>query len=353
MPLWSVPCSAVAATKHLKVLHANSEFEIQTEGGSLTSYMVGVTVNGQSGAANNITITHRGEGDPVVRGNDVEITRSAAPNPYGEQNFRVTIPQGTAANVKIVAETSGDRPDAQIALRWGHPDFHDNEYFPLWTIKPGSRQEKQFRLEQQNSEFEIQTEGGIGTTYSMSIWLDFGSGFRNEPSIQLSHLQPRTDVSKAFTDVTFDATGANPTGEMRVRVNAAWIKETPPNGPCSGGPQTQTFALTRHVGNVYSGTSPSLGPSVCVNRAMKFSINESPYRVNFIPLEPGDTPDCSSATVSLGPYLSAPVESTSDQMEALFKRTDPELPLSFAACVEQGGDLQAITLYLTYQPSNP
>ena len=353
MPLWSVPCSSGTATKTLTVSHAASQFEIQTEGGSLTSYMVSVTVNGQNGTPNNnITITHSGEGDPVVHGNDVGITRSAGPNQYGEQNFRVTIPQGSTPNVKVLADSSGDRPDAQMALRWGHPDFHENEYFSLWTVKPGGKQEKQFRLGDQNSEFEIQTEGGTGTGYSMSIWFDFGSGFKNEPSVEISHQQSRTIPTISSTDVTFTPSGANPTGEMTVDVNAPWIKDAMTD-PCGGPAQTQDFALARQPSGIYFAASPSLGASSCVNRAVKFSIGQSPYRVIFIPIKAGATLDCSAATVALGPYGSQSVDSTADQMTELFGSANPQLPLNFAACVEQGGNLQAIDLFLTYQPASP
>lgn len=235
MPLWSVPCSNGTATKQLTVTQAASQFEIQTEGGPQTSYMVSVTINGQNGTGdNNITITHSGEGDPVVHGNDVGITRSSDPNEYGEQNFRVTIPPGSAPNVKVIADSSGDRSDAQMALRWGHPDFNNNEYFSLWTIKPSAKQEKQFRLPDQNSEFEIQTEGGKGTRYGMSIWFDFGSGFKNEPSIEISHQRARTEWTIGTTDVTFTPNGANATGEMTVNVNAPWITATPPPTQPSG-----------------------------------------------------------------------------------------------------------------------
>ena len=231
MPLWTVPCRGAKASKQLRVTARNSEFEIQTEGGLRTVYGINVSVAGQNGGTNNISIIHTGSRDPIVMGGRVTLARSSGPNKYGEQNFRVAIPPGKVANVRIQGTVTGDQPGAQAALRWGHPDFHDNEYFGLLTMKPQPAvawSGESFQLRDPNSEFEIQTEGGQGTSYTLAFWFDFADG--SPPStVWIEHQRPGTHIAKQTRDVTFTPSGAgNIYGELNVRTSVPWLRNRAP-----------------------------------------------------------------------------------------------------------------------------
>jgi hypothetical protein len=124
---------------------------------------------------------------------------------------------------RVVVSCAGDRNDAQIALRWGHPDFHNNEYFPLWTIKRGQTLERTFNLPDRNSEFEVQTEGGEGTAYTISIWVDDGNGMPAQPSIVLKHnVGGIRDEHVVANNVSASrSSGLNKYGEQNIRVDTA------------------------------------------------------------------------------------------------------------------------------------
>lgn len=77
-----------------------------------------------------------------------------------------TTPEGI--RLKTLVNCSGSRDDAQVAIRWGHPDFHENEFFPMIVIPRNKEAQKIFKPTRK-SEFEIQTEGGANTGYFIRI----------------------------------------------------------------------------------------------------------------------------------------------------------------------------------------
>ncbi len=254
VPLFTVHCSQGVQTEQVPLLDQKSEFEIQTEGGIDTSYAVKVSIPGPQNQANYIDLTYDDAPDPVIRGTGFTVARSSGPNKYGEQNFRVGLPAGTTAATKIIAQSSGDRSSAQMALRWGHPDFNDHGYFPLWTIKAGTAQEKDFSLKDAKSEFEIQTEGGEGTKYHLSIWLDLGKGLAMQPNIEIAHQLEGTQITSATSNdgVTFEPSKGNVYGEGNVRVTVPWLPSNriPPSASNGG------INLVYNYGDVMPSTTP-------------------------------------------------------------------------------------------------
>ena len=221
-PIFTVPCgTGPQSTPKFKVLDYDSEFEIQTEGGIETGYSVRASIY-DDGMRESDFIELNHLGSPEVKVNDYRIglSRSSGPNKYGEQNFRVRLPPGvTSAQVKIDAQVTGNQGDAQLALRWGHNDFHENEYFPIWTVKAGVKtQPKIFTLTAPNSEFEIQTEGGEGTGYTLLIWIDLGQGMGMMPSVGIAHKLSGTGYQSGTTLVKFGAGRGNAFGELNVTV---------------------------------------------------------------------------------------------------------------------------------------
>lgn len=263
------PMQAQSTTTTLP--YPNSELEIQTEGGVMTSYVAQIIVDSQKpNLKNTLVVEHSGSPSVAYTGAGFQMSRSSGPNKYGEQNFRVTLtnPASAKAHVKIVAQSKGDRSDAQMALRWGHPDFNKTSYFPLWTIKPGAAQTKAFTLTNAKSEFEIQTEGGTGTGYNLQIYVDVGQGMPTQPSILIAYNKPTTDFENGYTDISFSEPNGNIYGEMNIKVEAPWI--VPPAAPTSalGGlnvvydygtpsptPPTSN-ATIRFLGNWIAGSAP-------------------------------------------------------------------------------------------------
>lgn len=92
-------------------------------------------------------------------------------------------------HIRITASCSGRRNEAQLAIRWGHPDYDENEYFKLHPIKVSETLTWEFDTPDRISEFEIQTEGGTGTGYSISIQINRGHAPYSEiaPNIRLQH----------------------------------------------------------------------------------------------------------------------------------------------------------------------
>ena len=226
MPLFTARCGAGIQKTKVKILDFNSQFEVQTEGGIETSYMIKITISGPKGVES-VELNHTGSPDIITRGNGFTLSRSSGPNKYGEQNFRVQLKPGQTAAVRMVAESTGDNGGTQMALRWGHPDFHENEFFPVWTVKPGLSQEKKFTLTDPRSEFEIQTEGGEGTGYHLSVWLDAGQGMGMQPSIEIAHkLRGTSFKTSGKNPNTFQIPRGNAFGEMNVRVNVEGLQIT-------------------------------------------------------------------------------------------------------------------------------
>lgn len=124
------------------------------------------------------------------------------------------------ARVQIVCV--GNRNDTKVALRWGHPDFHNTEYFPLWKVGKGQTVERTFALSERQSELEIQTEGGEGTGYKVTIWVDLGNGMPAQPSLVLRHnIEGVRDDDVVLNTVGASrSSGLNKYGEQNIRINA-------------------------------------------------------------------------------------------------------------------------------------
>lgn len=143
------------------------------------------------------------------------------PNPGGGLSWP-PLRTSDPVQAKVSVVCAGNESSAQVALRWGHPNHDTNEYFPLWTIKPGAAQEKSFFLPDANSEFEIQTEGGEGTSYSINIWIDAGVGMPMQPSIVLNHRLDNVPGDQDFVQNNVAAkrsSGLNKYGEQNIRVD--------------------------------------------------------------------------------------------------------------------------------------
>ena len=84
-------------------------------------------------------------------------------------------------------------------------------------------QEKLFPLPDTNSELEIQTEGGEGTTYAISIWINVGNGMPAQPSILLNHrMNNVVDQDVVQNNVAVKRSSAlNKYGEQNVRIDTS------------------------------------------------------------------------------------------------------------------------------------
>lgn len=70
--------------------------------------------------------------------------------------------------VQIIANVS-PTSGARLAIRWGHPDFNNSEYFSALVLTNGQTLTNVFSLPDVNSEYEIQTEGAGHTGYHIEI----------------------------------------------------------------------------------------------------------------------------------------------------------------------------------------
>lgn len=259
MSLWSVRCDDSQATQEttkqnqVTIKERDSQFEIQTEGGILTGYDINVQIVGGNTKLGGIDISHQGSPTLAVSGSGFHIQRSSGPNRYGEQNFRVYLDSTKTANVKMLAQVTGDSSKAQMAIRWGHTDFNNNPYFPLWTIKPGDSSPKQFILGNNASEFEIQTEGGEKTAYQLSIWLDQGRGFPVQPSIYITHqTAPALVTIYKDSENIFNASTGNIYGELDTYVSIAELPKvaaTPPSTVTQSGWTGEVFLCNPTLSN--------------------------------------------------------------------------------------------------------
>ena len=179
------------------------------------------------------------------------MTRSAGPNKYGEQNFRVTIPDGAAAHVKVQMSSVNTRRSGRVALRWGHPDFNNSSDFKapnpqIWTVEtaanngPQPIHELNFDLNEKKSEFEIQTEGGTDTNYHIALWFDFGSGSPMVPDIEITHGDTLAEVAWGGP-VAFNATTGNVYGELNVTVQDSQVVDRPPPTAATAGVSLEPF----------------------------------------------------------------------------------------------------------------
>ena len=255
MKLFTVPCGAGVKQMPVGIVHRASEFEVQTEGGPETAYVIKVNVYRGTKLIGEVDLNHAGSLELATRGTGFSLQRSSGPNQYGEQNLRVKIPDGKVVNTRVQAEVMGNS-DAQLAMRWGHTDFHDNEYFPIWTVKKGPAQSKTFRLTDPASEFEIQTQGGTNTSYHLSVWLDLGQGVQMQPSIEINHALKGVSVFTSSSGppdgATFNASRGNAYGEMNVGVSVPGLpEETVATGPGS-------LNVRYQYGRYESGTAQSV-----------------------------------------------------------------------------------------------
>ena len=127
------------------------------------------------------------------------------------------------ATIKVHITCSGNRGDAQIAMRWGHRDFHENEYFPTWKTHCPGVAEKLFQITDQNSEFEIQTEGGNSTGYEVLAYINPGDVMPSLPSIELRHNGSSTSAPVTRNVVLTRSSGPNQYGEQNFRVDLASV----------------------------------------------------------------------------------------------------------------------------------
>ena len=143
-------------------------------------------------------------------------------DPFGEGTLPWPPPRGTAqVHIHLQASCSGDQNGAQLAMRWGHPNHDQNEYFPKRTIQRGKSVSLEFVCADRLSELELQTEGGKGTGYTISIRFDKGDAVSPQtmPTILLEH------SSGHDNDVVNGGVGAkrssplNEYGEQNIRID--------------------------------------------------------------------------------------------------------------------------------------
>jgi hypothetical protein len=217
IPSFVAPCDGLIHQTPVTLSAKNSEFQVETQGGFVSRYALNMRLLGSTAEASGSFNLSRTVLPPLtLSAPSVIIHRSSGPNKYGEQNFRVELPSESPASVTINAQSMGDRTDAQLAIRWGHPDFNDHAYFPLWKIKAGSPQSRTFHLKDRKSEFEIQTEGGINTTYQIAISFVLGIPEIANPTLQINH-QQETDFGSSG-GVTFTLESGDPYGTRKVRL---------------------------------------------------------------------------------------------------------------------------------------
>ena len=231
--VFTVKCNNGVASHALLVTNFSSQIEVQTEGGTATGYVVTATVNTLAGRPNTLTITHHGSEVVSVLGTGFTVANSAGPNQYGERNLRIGLPIPTNAaspipqNVTVIGQVFGGN-GAQMALRWGHPNYDDNAYFKLWKIKPGPSQlGPQFTLKDAKSELEIQTEGGVSTSYHLQIWITSAPLASLHPDLEVDHDVRPDDFSPTGSGVNFQWTNGNIYGERDITVQVPGLPTTP------------------------------------------------------------------------------------------------------------------------------
>jgi hypothetical protein len=223
MPRFTIPCGVGFLQKYITLKNKDSEFEVQTEGGIATMYTINVSLLNSTGVLRGtISLNHSGPPTLVINGSGFSIQRTAGPNRYGEQNFRIGLPARATATTTMIAQAGGNK-NAQFALRWGRPNHTDRLYFPIWKVSPDSSSIHEiFRITDPTSEFEIQTEGGYTTTYTLNVWFDFGQGKSALPSIKIQKLTP-TAVNASIpcgSTVSVKHSPGNVYGEINVQVTA-------------------------------------------------------------------------------------------------------------------------------------
>lgn len=214
-----------------------SQIEVQTEGGIPTTYNLNFDMgSGVAGKRNKFQLNHSGSPTSSSTNNGFTLNRSSGPNKYGEQNFRIFLSKPSAP-VHVEVKSNGDRSDAQVALRWGHPDFNNNNDFGLWTVHlSDGLQHKDFLLTAPRSEFEIQTEGGTGTGYDIKIWFSQAANYAmTMPDVVINHVKPATDHTTETEDASFSIPDGTIYGEMTIGISAPWVMTPVPPTATTGG----------------------------------------------------------------------------------------------------------------------
>lgn len=120
-------------------------------------------------------------------------------------------------HVKLTLRVNGDSAEnSHVSIRWGHRDFHENEYFPRWDVSKGTEATKEIDISDDESEFEIQTQGGKATGYSLVIEIN------NKPAV-ICKFNAKPDGATEFRNVgvvyTQRSSPVNSTGEGNLRIN--------------------------------------------------------------------------------------------------------------------------------------
>lgn len=341
MPLFETACNQSPKTTLVSVTNPNSQFEVQTQGGIETAYEMSATlVSPSNQAGQSIQIDHDVTADATTHGSGFTLTRSSGPNKYGEQNFRVALSSPGIIPVRVTAQATGNN-SAQVALRWGHPDFEDNGYIGVWKTKPGPAQTRTFSLNAQKSEFEIQTEGGTGTSYSILIWLGIPGQDSTMPSIVINHqVQGGTVVETSFNNVQFNPSKGNIYGEMDVGVTIPWI--TAPVAP----PQPKAgWAVVSMMMRTMAGSGPvpyagTLGLGAAGQGHFTQIQNDENYPIELeLVGMGGSTSDCGKNNGKTG-ILQAHALTAADVFTKLFG-SSPQYPASFAGCAGMNPPPQA------------
>jgi hypothetical protein len=338
--LFKTSCNKPTQTLLLPVPDQISEFQIQTQGGIETKYQLKASIVSPSNKVGPyIQINHDVSADATTNGTGFTLKRSSGPNKYGEQNFRVTLDAPGKIPVFIEIQPYG-KPFGQVALRWGHPDFNDHGYIGVWKVKAGAdpgldpsvAKTNGFTLDAQKSEFEIQTEGGVDTSYQILIWLGFPGQRTFMPSITINHGVPGgTDIDSMQNDETFTPSKGNIYGEMNVGVHIPWVTQvvaTPPP-PTPGWSQV---AMTHPMPDVqtYQGT---IGLAVGGSGHFTQIQNDEGYPIELVGPN-GTTADCgkknpAKTAVIVANHMPMP----SGAFSVLFGN-NPSYPMKISGCVD-------------------
>jgi hypothetical protein len=117
----------------------------------------------------------------------------------------------TGHQVKLTFSVFG--PHSYATIRWGHPDFHEHEYFTPWTVFAGKEGTKVFSVFENSTEFEIQTEGDSFTGYALRVEVD-----GKEAIICNFKVNGSAQFSNNGVVRTILSGGINGTGETSIRV---------------------------------------------------------------------------------------------------------------------------------------
>jgi hypothetical protein len=334
--LFKTSCNTPPQSLMVTVPNQDSEFEVQTQGGIETKYQLKASIVSPANKAGPyVQINHDVSADATTNGTGFTLKRSSGPNKYGEQNFRVTLDAPGTIPVFIEIQPYGT-PGAQVALRWGHPDFNDHGYIGTWKVKAGASpgsdpsvaKTNAFSLNAQKSEFEIQTEGGVDTSYQILIWLGIPGQRSLMPSITINHGVPAgTGIESSQNDETFIPSKGNVYGEMNVKVHIPWVTlvAATPAPPVPGWSQV---SMTHPQGLLtYQGT---IGLVVGGQGHFTQIENDENYPIELVGSK-GTTADCGKGNGKTG-VLTAHEPMPAAMFAALFPG-NPTYPVTISGCV--------------------